>query len=95
VERHDFDPYSLVAGVIFAVIGALFLFDENSLAALQSEWLWPLPALIIGLLLLARALSDRPREERAAGAGPDGAPNDDAGPGAGRDDSDATDERFD
>lgn len=45
MERHDFDPISLVFGLAFTVLGLLFLARPLSLEA----WQWILPLLTVGL----------------------------------------------
>jgi hypothetical protein len=52
VKRHKVDPVSLVAGLFFAVIGLLFLFTKVEAADLGASWVWPLPVLAVGLLML-------------------------------------------
>ena len=47
MQRHDLDVLSLVAGVVFAVLGGLFLAD--GLDALDLDVRWVAPILLIGL----------------------------------------------
>ena len=58
-ESHDLDVVSLVAGIIFLVIGVPALFDQFSLSLLQLEWLWPLLLIGLGAGLLVTTTSDR------------------------------------
>lgn len=52
MKRHRFDPYSFVFGLGFTVLGLLF-YTEVDLSALSGAGWIPLPAAILGLLLLA------------------------------------------
>jgi hypothetical protein len=52
VTRHRLDPISLVAGVVFASIGLLSLFTNLNGADIGVRWIWPLPVIVLGLLLL-------------------------------------------
>lgn len=52
MTRHRLDPISLVAGLVFAVIGLLSLFTSLDGADLGVRWIWPLPVIVLGLLLL-------------------------------------------
>jgi hypothetical protein len=52
VTRHRLDPISLVAGLVFAVIGLLSLFTSLDGSDIGVRWVWPLPVIVLGLLLL-------------------------------------------
>ena len=52
MTRHRLDPISLVAGLIFAAIGLLSLFTNLNGADIGIRWVWPLPVIVLGLLLL-------------------------------------------
>jgi hypothetical protein len=60
MERHRLDPLSLVAGLMFAVLGVLFLLDNAGSLTVQPRWVWPI--LLIGLGV-AGLLASRPRGE--------------------------------
>jgi cytochrome c-type biogenesis protein CcmH/NrfF len=51
MQRHPTDPISLVAGVAFAVIGALLLADRLDLLA-QARWVAPLLLIVIAIVIL-------------------------------------------
>jgi hypothetical protein len=64
VSRHDFDPTSLIAGLVFVVIGAVFSIAAVTDTELGTRWVWP--ALLIGLGLAGLAASlprSRPRDD--------------------------------
>ncbi|HEX2057874.1 MAG TPA: hypothetical protein VHI71_05845 [Actinomycetota bacterium] len=72
MKRHPLDAFSLVFGLTFTALGALFLDTDVDVADLAGAGWLPLPLLILGLFLLAvgldRARSDRTsREEPAEG----------------------------
>ncbi len=58
MERHDLDATSLVAGLVFVVLGLGFLADEVGVADLEARWVWPV--LLIGLGV-AGLVGSRPR----------------------------------
>jgi hypothetical protein len=57
VERHELDSVSLVAGIVFALLGLAFLLHEVAGTTLELRWVWP--ALLIGLGV-ALLLDSRP-----------------------------------
>jgi hypothetical protein len=75
MRRHRFDPYSFVFGISFMVLSAVFLNTAADLTDLAGAGWLPLPAVVLGLLLLAFGL-DRARPP----AGPTPAPGDAEGP---------------
>jgi hypothetical protein len=52
MKRHDFDPASLLFGVLFLALALYFLFSERTVADLGSRWLWPVVILTPGLLMV-------------------------------------------
>lgn len=72
MRRHRFDPYSFVFGISFMVLSAVFLNTTADLTDLAGAGWLPLPAVVLGLLLLAFGL-DRARSP--AGPSPE-APGD-------------------
>lgn len=60
MERHSFDTASFVTGLLFVVLGVLFLADQADTLDLEARWVWP--ALLIGLGL-AGLLSGRRGED--------------------------------
>jgi len=55
VKRHPVDVFSLVFGVVFAVLGGTYLVSRVDYSKLHLEWLWPIPLIAIGLLIIAMA----------------------------------------
>lgn len=51
MNRHPLDPFSLVAGIAFAGLGAVLLDTDVDVADLSGGWLLPLPLLFLGLIL--------------------------------------------
>jgi hypothetical protein len=62
VRRHELDPLSLVFGLLLTAAGALFLSDNLEFTDLNGEWLWPVPLVIIGVVMLVSALTRRDDE---------------------------------
>jgi cytochrome c-type biogenesis protein CcmH/NrfF len=67
MQRHSTDPISLVAGIAFAVIGALLLADRLDVLA-QARWVVPLLLIVIAISIL---VSVSPRRPGHADAGAD------------------------
>lgn len=63
MKRHGFDPFSLVFGLTFAGLGAALLDTDLDVSDLAGAGWLPLPALVLGLFLLAVGL-DRARPPR-------------------------------
>ena len=57
--RRDANPGALVAGVLFIVLGVLFLLDRVSGINLDARWVWPV--LLIGLGIAGLVRSRAPR----------------------------------
>lgn len=51
MKRHAFDPVSFVFGLLFAFL-AVFVLSGNNLADLYPLWVWTLPAMAVGLLVV-------------------------------------------
>ena len=55
------DRLSLVVGVLFVLVGVVFLLDALEVWRLQVDYLVPLALIVLGLLVLASAWPLRPR----------------------------------
>lgn len=55
MKRHAFDPVSFVFGLLFAFV-AVFVLSGNTLANLYPLWVWTLPAMTVGLLVVLYGL---------------------------------------
>jgi len=65
VKRHPLDPFSLVFGATFALLGGLFLLGSPDVTRLHLQWVWPIPLIAVGLLIVALAV----RREAGSGRG--------------------------
>ncbi|MEX2556665.1 MAG: hypothetical protein WEB06_13695 [Actinomycetota bacterium] len=61
MRRHRLDPLSLVFGAAFAILGGLFLFAQTGIEDLHAKWLWPVPLIVMGGLMILLSI----REERS------------------------------
>jgi hypothetical protein len=55
MKRHAFDPISFVFGLLFAFL-AVFVLTGNTLGDLWPTWALTLPAMTVGLLVVAYAV---------------------------------------
>lgn len=67
MERHRFDALSFSFGIIYTLIGLIFLipntpFDLVEVATNSLRWVWPAAVLVIGAAILI-PLVRRPRQE--------------------------------
>ena len=59
--RDDFDPASLVAGILVIALGGLLLLDQAEVLELRLDYLVPAVLATVGGILLACGLSGPPR----------------------------------
>jgi hypothetical protein len=61
MKVHDLDPFSLVLGTVFALIGLAFLVVHIDPVDLHLERVWPVPVIGLGLLIVVLAAAS-PRQ---------------------------------
>jgi hypothetical protein len=61
MKRHSTDLFSMFFGLTFATIGGVFLTGRVNVTDIGARWMWPLPLILAGLLILAAALRREPR----------------------------------
>ena len=61
MERHELDPFTLVGGLLFSVLGVLFLLEDAGSLEVHPRWVWPLVLIALGV---AGVLASRPRRDR-------------------------------
>jgi hypothetical protein len=64
MKTHSLDPFSLVFGTTFSVLGLSFLLARVDLASLHLQWVWPVPIIVLGVLIIALAARGRNEEAR-------------------------------
>lgn len=69
MERHRFDPLSFAFGLIYTVLGVLFLIaftpgDLVDIVTMSLRWVWPATIIVIGAAILIPLM--RPRSEQSA-----------------------------
>lgn len=64
MKRHAFDPVSLVAGLVFAAVAALYLVSEHSSFDVDGRWVLPLVLIGLGVGGVAGALMTASRQRR-------------------------------
>jgi hypothetical protein len=62
LKRHEVDPFSLVFGAVFALLGLAFLFTRVDLSDLHLAWVWPIPFIVMGGLIIYLATRTGRRE---------------------------------
>ncbi|MGH2812958.1 MAG: hypothetical protein ACRDI1_09635 [Actinomycetota bacterium] len=67
MRRHDIDPLSLVFGLMFAATGTLFMSANLDFADVKGEWVWPIPFVLVGIVLLVSALTRKDDEPVVVG----------------------------
>ena len=63
MRRHTFDHISFIFGALFAAMGLTFLFGNANIGDLHLAVVWPLPLIVIGVLMLVTTLQRRTRDE--------------------------------
>lgn len=48
----DFNVTSLVAGIVFIVLGVLFLLDRLGVLTLSGQYVWPIVLVAIGIAII-------------------------------------------
>ena len=71
MKRHPLDPFSLVFGATFAFLGLLFLLAEVDISSLHLQWIWPVPLIVLGGLIIVLALRGNSRDEQPTTDDPD------------------------
>jgi hypothetical protein len=70
MKRHAFDPVSFVFGLLFAFL-AVFVLTGNTLADLYPLWVWTLPAMAVGLLVVLYGVRRLVTSAAGTGSEPD------------------------
>lgn len=60
MQRHELDAFSLVGGVLFGILGVLFLLDDAGSVDVHPRWVWPLVLIALGV---AGVLASRPKRD--------------------------------
>ena len=55
MKRHPVDPFSVVFGVAFGALGVLFFLTRVRVASLHLHWIWPVPLIVLGVLIIVLA----------------------------------------
>jgi hypothetical protein len=66
MRRHALDPASLIFGLVFAGVGLTFLFGTVDLSNVPPAWSWPIPLMILGVLIILLAVRRDHAEPQAA-----------------------------
>ena len=62
MKRHRLDPFSLVFGICFAALGLGAMVGHLDVSTWRPSWVWPLPIIAIGLLIVVMAARSERRE---------------------------------
>lgn len=65
MKRHPFDAISLVFGLLFAGIGAVFWFGSPTLGDLDPALAWIVPTMLVGTIALLVGIGRLRRPSRA------------------------------
>ncbi len=63
MHRHRLDPLSLVAGVAFASLGIVLMIGRTDVASLHLDKIWPIPVIVLGVLIILLAVRNGGRPE--------------------------------
>ena len=55
MKKHSVDPFSLVFGTAFGLLGMIFLITRAKITNLHLQWVWPIPLIVLGVLIVALA----------------------------------------
>lgn len=84
MHRHPTDPIAFIAGLIFVLIGAAYLFTDNvDFDAGGTQWLLPLALIGLGIAGLVGSIAGARRTRNGNGANHDQGPDSPLGDGSG------------
>ena len=72
MKRHPVDPFSLVFGAAFGLLGMIFLVTRAKITHLHLQWVWPIPLIVLGVLIVALAARTERGESRVVEEEPGG-----------------------
>lgn len=72
MKRHSVDPFALVFGTAFGLLGMIFLVTRAKITNLHLQWVWPIPLIVLGVLIVALAARADRGEVRAEETQQDG-----------------------
>ena len=58
MKRHPLDPFSFFFGSLFAFVGTLFMFAGLDVEDLHLNWVWPIPLIVLGALIILLSLRE-------------------------------------
>ena len=64
MRKHPVDPFSLVFGAAFALVGTTFVVTRAKIANLHLAWVWPIPLIVLGVLIIALAARGERTQDR-------------------------------
>lgn len=64
MTRHSFDPVSLVAGLVFAAVAAVYLLEAHTAVNIDGRWVLPLALIGLGIGGVLGALGTAARQRR-------------------------------
>jgi hypothetical protein len=63
MKRHRLDPFSLFFGLLFLLFGIPFLAGATDVSTVHATGLWPVPLIVLGVLVALVAVSAARRDE--------------------------------